>query len=227
MRRARPPSRGRVDVAPPNRRHPEPPGPTALSSRASRFRPSTDLPAPAEDGGARLRRRSREDIETLAARRARECGAVARPLAAARPADRLIGAGRAQRRADRLARRGRAVAAADRLAVRGDRPAGQFARPAFGNVASATETHDGVPVLVVEGAIVSAKDRVAEVPRLRFSVRNRAGQEVYAWTALPSRSVLAPGETLPFRSRLASPPPEAHDVLVRFFNRRDRLAGIQ
>jgi hypothetical protein len=39
--------------------------------------------------------------------------------------------------------------------------------------------------------------------------------------------VLAPGETLAFRSRLASPPPEAHDVLVRFFNRRDRVAGIQ
>ena len=98
---------------------------------------------------------------------------------------------------------------------------------AFANVASATETHDGVPVLVVEGAIVNAKDRAAEVPRLRFSVRNQQGQEVYAWTALPSRSVLAPGETLTFRSRLASPPPEAHDVLVRFFNRRDRVAGIR
>jgi predicted Zn finger-like uncharacterized protein len=98
---------------------------------------------------------------------------------------------------------------------------------AFANVASATETHEGVPVLVVEGSIVSANERVAEVPRLRFSVRNRGGQEIYAWTALPSRSVLAPGETLAFRSRLASPPPEAHDVLVRFFNRRDRVAGIQ
>jgi predicted Zn finger-like uncharacterized protein len=98
---------------------------------------------------------------------------------------------------------------------------------AFANVASATEAHDGVPVLVVEGTIVSANERVAEVPRLRFSVRNRNGQEIYAWTALPSRSVLAPGETLAFRSRLASPPPEAHDVLVRFFNRRDRVAGIQ
>jgi predicted Zn finger-like uncharacterized protein len=98
---------------------------------------------------------------------------------------------------------------------------------AFANVASATETHDGVPVLVVEGAIVNAKDRAAEVPRLRFSVRNQQGQEIYAWTALPGRSVLAPGETLPFRSRLASPPPEAHDVLVRFFNRRDRVAGIR
>jgi predicted Zn finger-like uncharacterized protein len=98
---------------------------------------------------------------------------------------------------------------------------------AFANVAIATETHDGVPVLVVEGTIVSTRDRAVEVPRLRFSIRNQRGQEVYAWTALPSRSVLAPGETLPFRSRLASPPPETRDVLVRFFSRRDRVASIQ
>ena len=97
----------------------------------------------------------------------------------------------------------------------------------FADVTTATETHDGVQVLVVEGTIASASARVVEVPRLRFSVRNPGGQEVYTWTALPARSLLAPGETLAFRSRLASPPPDARDVLVRFFNRRDIVAGIQ
>lgn len=97
----------------------------------------------------------------------------------------------------------------------------------FAEITTATETHDGVPVLVVEGTIVSASPRIVEVPRLRFSVRNRSGQEVYAWTAVPSRSVLGPGESLSFRSRLASPPPDAREVLVRFFNRRDLVAGIQ
>jgi predicted Zn finger-like uncharacterized protein len=98
---------------------------------------------------------------------------------------------------------------------------------AFTDVTTATESHDGVQVLVVEGNITSASTRAVEVPRLRFSVRNRNGQEVYAWTALPTRSVLAPGETLAFRSRLASPPPDTRDVLVRFFNRRDLVAGLQ
>ncbi len=97
----------------------------------------------------------------------------------------------------------------------------------FSNVTSATETHDGVPVLIVEGTIASAAGHVVEVPRLRFSVRNQNGQEVYAWTALPGRSLLPPGETLAFRSRLASPPPDGRDVTVRFFNRRDLVAGIQ
>ena len=34
------------------------------------------------------------------------------------------------------------------------------------------------------------------------------------------------GAALPFRSRLASPPPEGKAVLVRFVNRRDALAGL-
>jgi predicted Zn finger-like uncharacterized protein len=97
----------------------------------------------------------------------------------------------------------------------------------FNDVTTTIESHDGVQVLVVEGRIASASQRPVEVPRLRFSVRNRSGQEVYAWTALPSRNGLAPGETLTFRSRLASPPPDAREVLVRFFNRRDLVAGVQ
>jgi predicted Zn finger-like uncharacterized protein len=98
---------------------------------------------------------------------------------------------------------------------------------AFTEVKTSTESHEGVSVLVVEGTIASASKYVIEVPRLRFAVRNPKGQEVYAWTALPARSMLAPGETLAFRSRLASPPSEGNDVAVRFFNRHDRVVGIQ
>ena len=97
----------------------------------------------------------------------------------------------------------------------------------FADVVSAIDIQDGVPVLVVDGTIVASRERATEVPRLRFAARNQSGQEVYAWTAMPTRRVLGPGETLTFRSRLASPPPEARDVLVRFFTRRDRVAGIQ
>jgi len=60
-----------------------------------------------------------------------------------------------------------------------------------------------------------------------FAVRDEGGKEVYTWTAMPSRTSLAPGETLAFRSRLASPPAEGRDVSVRFFTRRDALAGAK
>jgi len=97
----------------------------------------------------------------------------------------------------------------------------------FQDVKVSKEESDGVNVLVVEGNIVSTTNNAVEVPRLRFGVRNPGGQEIYSWTAQPSRSVLGPGEQLPFRSRLASPPADANDVVVRFFTARDGVPGVK
>lgn len=98
---------------------------------------------------------------------------------------------------------------------------------AFTDVKISNEIHDGVPVLVIEGMIVSTVSKAVDVPRLRFALRNASGAEVYAWTAVPSQPVLEPFEALPFRSRLASPPTEGHDIQVRFFTRRDAVAGLR
>jgi predicted Zn finger-like uncharacterized protein len=95
----------------------------------------------------------------------------------------------------------------------------------FDAVKATGETAEGVPVMVIDGLILNATKAPVDVPRMRFALRNQAGVEVYAWTALPARPFLAEGETLPFRTRLASPPPDARDVQVRFFNRRDLEAG--
>ena len=86
---------------------------------------------------------------------------------------------------------------------------------------------EGTPALLVQGSIVSTASHAMEVPRLRFAARNASGTEIYRWTALPERAILAPGETLPFQSRLASPPSDTSDVLVRFFNRLDLRNGIE
>jgi hypothetical protein len=93
------------------------------------------------------------------------------------------------------------------------------------DVKTSTETHEGVTVLVVEGTIANLTRQPLELPRLRFAVRNAAGYEVYAWTALPGQPMLAPGDRAPFRSRLASPPADAQDIIVRFFTRRDVAAA--
>ena len=97
----------------------------------------------------------------------------------------------------------------------------------FENVRISKEGQDGVSILIIEGTIVSTASRPTEVPQLRFSARNAAGQEVYTWTALPSRSILDAGERLDFSSRLASPPAEASDIMVRFFNSQDAVAGAK
>jgi hypothetical protein len=88
----------------------------------------------------------------------------------------------------------------------------------FENMRISRETQESVSSLVVEGSIVSIANNPTEVPRLRFAARDNAGQEVYTWTALPSRSILGPGEKMEFRSRFVSPSENAVDVMVRFTN---------
>jgi hypothetical protein len=97
---------------------------------------------------------------------------------------------------------------------------------AFEDVRMSQTEQDGIAVLMVEGSIVNVTRRPLEVPRLRLAVRNEAGHEIYSWTAQPGRSLLGPGDSMPFRSRLASPPADAREMQVRFLSRRDLVAGL-
>jgi predicted Zn finger-like uncharacterized protein len=95
----------------------------------------------------------------------------------------------------------------------------------FKDVKVTTETVEGKPVLVIEGVIVGEAQQPVELPRLRFSVRDAQGAEIYAWNAILEQPVLKPGEKAWFKSRLASPPAEGRNIDVRFFNKRDITAG--
>lgn len=95
----------------------------------------------------------------------------------------------------------------------------------FKDVKISSETVEGKPVLVIEGAITGESSRPVELPRLRFSVRDAQGAEIYAWNAVLEQAVLRPGEQALFKSRLASPPPEGRNIDVRFFNKRDLAGG--
>jgi len=95
----------------------------------------------------------------------------------------------------------------------------------FKDVKVSSENVDGKPVLVIEGVIVGQAKKPVELPRLRFSVRDAQGAEIYAWNAVLEQAVLKPGEKAWFKSRLASPPPEGRNIDVRFFNKRDIAAG--
>ncbi len=96
---------------------------------------------------------------------------------------------------------------------------------AFEQIKSVKDLQEDVAILNVEGTLVNVTRRTIDIPRLRFSLRDATGREVYTWTALAPREQLGPGEKLAFRSRLASPPAEGQHVLIRFFNKRDAIAG--
>lgn len=97
----------------------------------------------------------------------------------------------------------------------------------FRNVKTLREMQDGIPVLVIEGDVVNVVKHAVEVPRVRLAVIGANGQELYTWTALLQRSILADNEKVSFRSRLASPPSESREVLVRFLTRADLTASVK
>ena len=96
---------------------------------------------------------------------------------------------------------------------------------AFADITTTTEAHDGVTMLLVQGMITNISKQPRDVPRIRLAMKNAAGAEVYSWTSLPTRPALAPGDSEPFQTRLASPPPEGNAVEVRFFSKRDLARG--
>jgi predicted Zn finger-like uncharacterized protein len=96
---------------------------------------------------------------------------------------------------------------------------------AFSDITTTTEAHDGVTMLLVQGTITNISKQARDVPRIRLAMKNAAGAEVYSWTSLPTRTMLAPGDAEPFQTRLASPPPEGQALEVRFFSKRDLARG--
>jgi hypothetical protein len=71
-------------------------------------------------------------------------------------------------------------------------------------------------VLVVEGEIANISGRDAPVPPIEIGVRGAEGQMLYTWINEPPRETLGTSDTARFSARLAAPPVEARQVLVRF-----------
>lgn len=91
-------------------------------------------------------------------------------------------------------------------------------------VKSGTMQDNGVDVLLVQGEIANVTGRTLALPRLHLSVRDRRGLILYSWTAQLDERDLKAGQTVSFRRRLASPPPEGMDVLVRFARQAELVA---
>ena len=86
----------------------------------------------------------------------------------------------------------------------------------------------GTRVISIKGEIVNVSDRDRKVPSLRFILQDNAENDVYAWTLDSGIRPLRPGEMTTFTTRVASPPPCAENLQIRFahadeigVNRRD------
>lgn len=89
---------------------------------------------------------------------------------------------------------------------------------ALADVRGTVETagQDATPVLTLEGKIANLRRETTDVPRLKFTVRDKTRNPLYTWTASAPKPHLDAGETMVFRSRLATPPAEGRDLVVSF-----------
>jgi hypothetical protein len=84
------------------------------------------------------------------------------------------------------------------------------------NVRSRIVTEGARKVLTIDGEIANLRRESLRAPPVALTVRGENGQAKYAWTTQAPKARLEGGETIAFRARLASPPADGADVLVRF-----------
>lgn len=95
------------------------------------------------------------------------------------------------------------------------------------DIKSGVFNENAADVLVVQGEIANITARKQVVPPLDFTVRDAKGTAIYSWTAATDVTTLEPGAKATFRRRLASPPVEGVDVLVRFAGKPSQLALVR
>ena len=87
----------------------------------------------------------------------------------------------------------------------------------FRSVDYRRESEDGQVVLAVTGQIVNSGPRQLPVPQtVRVTLSDASNHELYHWTFKPNATVLGPGQSVPFVTRLSSPPAAARHLEVRF-----------
>ncbi|MES2472413.1 MAG: DUF3426 domain-containing protein [Pseudomonadota bacterium] len=87
----------------------------------------------------------------------------------------------------------------------------------FRQVRYQRENEDGQIVLAVNGMIVNAGSRELPVPQtVRVTLSDVDKRELYHWNFKPAATVLKPGQSIPFTTRLSSPPAAARHLEVRF-----------
>lgn len=81
---------------------------------------------------------------------------------------------------------------------------------------SFTQQTEGPGELLITGEIENLRDDKTSVPDLRLALRSADGRDIYVWTTRGPKPSLDARERVPFRARLAAPPPDVRDVLVKF-----------
>ncbi len=85
---------------------------------------------------------------------------------------------------------------------------------------------NGFPVLSVEGEVINVSSRQRRIPDVRLTLKGPGGMEIYHWSINIGRTALEPEQRVKFTTRLASPPPEASKIEIRFNTPERRIGAL-
>ena len=84
------------------------------------------------------------------------------------------------------------------------------------NVAAKRSFDGTTPVLTVTGSAINKSKARRTSPQVRVSLRDEKGKEIHSWNDSLGVPFIAPGETVPFTSRIVAPPLETWRLAVSF-----------
>ncbi len=87
---------------------------------------------------------------------------------------------------------------------------------ALQDVTSVRRTFDGQRRLIIEGVVANVSKSDRQVPTLRASLHDAAGQELAAWYFSTDVKKLSPGERTTFSTLAQSPPDGATELTINF-----------
>lgn len=79
-----------------------------------------------------------------------------------------------------------------------------------------TQTENAKTVIIVTGSVINEGKFPQAIPPVRVTLYDANGREVAHWTAPIGKSVLRPGEEVPFTTKLSEPPSTAQRLGVTF-----------
>ena len=84
------------------------------------------------------------------------------------------------------------------------------------NVMPERHREDDVMSLVIKGDVINTSQKVRNVPRFRGALNDSEGNEVHSWIFTIRQEILLPRESVPFISKVESPPKGASDLSITF-----------
>jgi hypothetical protein len=86
----------------------------------------------------------------------------------------------------------------------------------FREVSYKREKQDGQSALEITGKLLNVSGREQPVPQIRAALSDTGGRELYHWTFSANVATMKAGQSVPFLTRISSPPPGARHLEVRF-----------